>query len=166
MKPLAYIYPYPMSPTSMSGSCRLLCHRIWQKSSDYLSLTRDRKDIIVVIILLSHGIYMNDNWRSGRIVLWIQIWFGIRARLGLHLFRLCRLRTYRCNRWQSGHRLIILNTYLCMGAERLIVLLSWVLALFRPTDWRRGWWRSKHRTEPRTQERGLGVQVWMGTQTP
>ena len=26
---------------------------------------RDRKDIIVVIILLSHGIYMEDNWRRG-----------------------------------------------------------------------------------------------------
>ena len=25
---------------------------------------RDRKDIIVVIILLSHEIYMNDNWRT------------------------------------------------------------------------------------------------------
>ena len=63
MKPLAYIYiyPYPMSPTSMSGSCRLLCYRTRYKASDYLSLARDRKDIIVVIILLSHGIYMEDN---------------------------------------------------------------------------------------------------------
>ena len=35
-----------------------------------MSLARDRKDIIVVIILLSHGIYMNDNWRPGEMVLW------------------------------------------------------------------------------------------------
>jgi len=33
------------------------------------------------------------------------------------------------------------------------------------TDWRRGWWRSKHRTEFETQERGLRVQVWTGTWT-
>ena len=56
-----HIYPYPMSPTSMSGLCRLLCYRIRYKSSDYLSLARDRKYIIVVIILLSHGICMKDN---------------------------------------------------------------------------------------------------------
>ena len=35
--------------------------------SDYLSLATGRKDIIVVmIILLSHGIYMNDKWEIGR----------------------------------------------------------------------------------------------------
>ena len=49
---------------------------------------------------------------------------------------------------------------------RLVALLSWVLALFGPTNWRQGWWRSKHRTEFGTQERGLGVQVWTGTWTP
>ena len=38
---------------------------------------------------------MNNNWRPGRIVLWIWTGFGIRARLGLHLFCLCRLRTGR-----------------------------------------------------------------------
>ena len=42
---------------------------------------------------------------------------------------------------------------------RLVALLSWVPALSRPTDWRRGWWRSKHRTEFGTQGWGLGVQV-------
>ena len=52
---------------------------------------------------------------------------------------------------------------LVYGSEKALTLLSWVLALSRPTDWRRGWWRSKHRTESGTQERGLGVQVWMGT---
>ena len=41
-----------------------------------MSLTRDRKDIIVVIILLSHGIYMNDNWRPDGMILWIWTWFG------------------------------------------------------------------------------------------
>ena len=38
-----------------------------------------------------------------------------------------------------------------------VALLSWVLALSGPTDWRRGWWRSKHHTESRTQEWGLRV---------
>ena len=49
-----------------------------------MSLARDRKDIIVVIILLSHGKYMNDNWRPGGMVLWIWTWLGIRTRLELH----------------------------------------------------------------------------------
>ena len=35
-------------------------------------------------------------------------------------------------------RLIILSIYLLMGAGRLVMLFSWVLALFGPTDWR---WR-------------------------
>ena len=37
-----------------------------------------------------------------------------------------------------SHRLIILSTYLLMGAGRLVTLLSWVLALFGPIDWRWG----------------------------
>ena len=44
-----------------------------------------------------------------------------------------------------------------------VALLSWVPALSRPTDWRRGRWRSKHHTETGTQVWGLGVQVWTGT---
>ena len=43
---------------------------------------------------------------------------------------------------------------------RLIALLLWVSGLFGPTDLRRGWWRSLHRTKSGTQERRLGVQVW------
>ena len=31
--------------------------------------------------------------------------------------------------------------------ERLVALLSWVLALSRPIDWMRGWWRSLDRTK-------------------
>ena len=78
---------------------------------------------------------MNDNWRPGGIILWIWTSLGIRARLGLHLFRLCRLRTVHCYGWQSGHRLIILITYLLMGAGRLVTLWSRVPALSGPTDW-------------------------------
>ena len=48
---------------------------------------------------------------------------------------------------------------LVLGVGRLIALLSWVPTLSGPTDWRWGWWRSKHHT----QEWGLGVRVWMGT---
>ena len=81
---------------------------------------------------------MNDNWRPGGMVLWIWTWLSIRARLELHLFHLCRLRTVHCCGWLSGHRLIILSTYLLMGVGRLITLLSWVLALSGPTDWRWG----------------------------
>ena len=49
------------------------------------------------------------------------------------------------------------------GAGKLVALLSWVPALSALTDWRRGWWRSKHHTESGTQVWGLGVQVWTGT---
>ena len=52
-----------------------------------------------------------------------------------------------------------------MRAGRLVALLSWVPALSGPTEWRQGWWRSKHHTKSRTQEWGLGVQVWTGTWT-
>ena len=38
----------------------------------------------------------------------------------------------------SGHRLIILSTYLLMGVGRLVTLLWWVLALSGLTDWRQG----------------------------
>ena len=44
-----------------------------------------------------------------------------------------------------------------MGAGRLVALLSWVPALSGPTDWRQGWWRSKHHTESGTQEWRFGV---------
>ena len=55
MKPTCiYIYPYPMSFTSMIGSCILLYYRTPVESSDCLSLARDRKYITV---LSSLGIY-------------------------------------------------------------------------------------------------------------
>jgi hypothetical protein len=49
-------------------------------------------------MLLSHGLYMDNNWRPGRTVLGIGYGLGwaIRARLWLHLSRLCRLRTVHC----------------------------------------------------------------------
>ena len=39
-------------------------------------------------------------------------------------------------------------------------------SFFGLTDWRRGWWRSKHHTESGTQQWELGVQVWIGTWSP
>jgi hypothetical protein len=104
-------------------------------SSDYLSLMRDRKDIIATIIILpSHGIYIYNNWRPGGTVFWIWnlAWLSNQSRLWLYLFCQYQLRTVRCCVWWSGHRLIILSTYLLMGAERLVTLLSWVPALFGP----------------------------------
>ena len=55
---------------------------------------------------------------------------------------------------------------LAYGSEKAHCSLIVGSSSFGPTDWRRGWWRSKHHTESRTQEWGLGVQVWMGTWTP
>jgi hypothetical protein len=46
----------------------------------------------------------------------------------------CRLGIVHCCGWYSGDKFIVLNTYLLMGAGRLITLLSWVLALFGLTD--------------------------------
>jgi hypothetical protein len=50
---------------------------------------------------------------------------------------LCQLRTVRC--MDPGQvRFIIPSIYLLMGAGRLVTLLSWALALSRPTDRRWG----------------------------
>jgi hypothetical protein len=38
----------------------------------------------------------------------------------------------------SSHKLLIPNTYLFMGAGRLVTLLSWAPAFSGLTDWRRG----------------------------
>ena len=46
--------------------------------------------------------------------------------------------------------------------EGLLLACCGFRLFFGLTDWRQGWWRSKHRTESGTQERGLGVQVWTG----
>ena len=43
---------------------------------------------------------------------------------------------------------------LAYGSGKAHCSLSWVLPLFGPTNWRQGWWRSKHRSESRTQQRG------------
>jgi hypothetical protein len=65
-------------------------------SSDCLSLARDRKYLIVTIIMLHH---MKCIWiirdRAKRVG-WTWTWLGNRAGLWLHLFRLCQLRTVRC----------------------------------------------------------------------
>jgi hypothetical protein len=74
---------------------------------------------------------MDNDWRLGGTVLGIRYELGwaIRARLWLHLSRLCRLRTVRCIGPWSSHRFIIPNTYLFKGAGRLVTLLSWAPAL-------------------------------------
>jgi hypothetical protein len=62
---------------------------------------------------------------------WTCIWLGNRAGLWLHLFRLCQLRTIRC--MDPGQVIeFVPSIYLLMGTERLVSLLSWVLALSRP----------------------------------
>jgi hypothetical protein len=78
---------------------------------------------------------MDNNRRPGGTVLGIgyELGWAIRARLWLHFYCLCRLRTVRCIRPWSSHILIIPSTYLLMGVERLVTLLSWVPALFGPT---------------------------------
>ena len=70
---------------------------------------------------------------------------------------LCQLTSLHKASWAS-HRFIILSTYLGMGVGKTRCSL-----VVDQTDWRRGWWRSLHRTEFGTQEWGLGVHVWTGT---
>ena len=79
----------------------------------------------------------------------------------------CRLRTGRCIRLQASYRLIILITYLGMGAWKTCYSLVMGFGSFW-TDCLGGFWvrRSLHRTESETQGRGLGVTVWTGTWTP
>ena len=45
---------------------------------------------------------------------------------------------------------------------RLVALLSWVPALSGPTDWRRGWLRSKHRTNLGLRSGGLEFKFGWG----
>jgi hypothetical protein len=119
-------------------------------------------------MLLSHGTYMNNNWRpDGTRLGWTWTWLGNRAGMWLQLFRLCRLRTVCCIRHQSGHRLIIPSTYLLMGAGRLVALLSWVQALFGPTIMVDCWVGGLSTTlRPGLRCWRLGVPVWTGTWTP
>ena len=74
--------------------------------SDYLSLTSDRKDIIVVIILLSHGIYMNDKWRPGRDM--VRVLVDVRG----------------CVPWPTGHGLVTLFSLSMSVKDRP---LHWIL---------------------------------------
>ena len=60
-----------------------------------MSLTRDRKDVIVVVILLSHGIYMEEQ--NGTLDLDL-VRHSSEARIALVL-PVCRLRTVRCCGW-------------------------------------------------------------------
>ena len=113
------------------------------------------REIGKILLILLYYYHMEYMWMTiGDRAEW---YFGSRLSQAFErgsyciLFCLCRLRTVCCIGFQSGHRLIILSTYLLMGAGRLITLLSWVPALSRLTDWRRGWWRSKHHTESETQ---------------
>jgi hypothetical protein len=77
---------------------------------------------------------MYNNWRPGVTGLrWTWTWLGNRVGLWLQLSRLCRLRTVRCIGFHSQVTdLLVLSIYFLMGAERLVSLLSWVLALSGP----------------------------------
>jgi hypothetical protein len=77
---------------------------------------------------------MYNNWRLGGTGLgWTWTWSGNKAGLWLHLTCLCRLRTVRCIGFHSQVTdLFVPSIYLLMGAERLVSLLSWVLALSEP----------------------------------
>ena len=63
-------------------------------------------------------------------------------------------------------QIIVPSAYLGMGVGKACCSLVVDPALSGPTDGKRTWWRSLHHTESRTQEWGLGVQVWTGTWTP
>jgi hypothetical protein len=67
----------------------------------------------------------------------------------------------------SGHIFIIPSTYLLIGVERLVTLLSWVSVLSRSTVMVVYWVRGLSTTlRPGLQCWGLGVPVWTRTWTP
>ena len=85
---------------------------------------------------------MKEKMRPGRDMVWVLVGVTgcVSQPMGLSLVTLFFLFVLIKDRpllWM-GHRLIILSTYLLMGAGRLVMLLSRVLALSGPTDWRRG----------------------------
>jgi hypothetical protein len=66
----------------------------------------------------------------------------------------------------SSYRLIILSTYLLMGAGRLITLLCGFRLFPDRLIGGGDRWRSKHHIEVGPQVWGLGVQVWTGNWNP
>jgi hypothetical protein len=87
--------------------------------------------LLYYIILLSHGIHMNNDRRPSRIVLGIGygLSWAIRARLWLHLSRLCRLRTVRC--MDLGQVTDLLSrAHTCLGEREDLLLSCHGLRLF------------------------------------
>ena len=129
-------YIYPMSLTS-AGSSGYYAQVFGSMSNLSLLTIGDYYNY-------SHDKIMKEKQRPGRDMVWVMVGVAScvpwpRGLAWLHYFPYpCRLRTVHCWGWQSGHRLIILSTYLFMGVGRLVTLLSWVPALSGPTDWRRG----------------------------
>ena len=123
MKPLAYIslsyesYQYDrIEQIAMlqdsSRSRVIVCH------------SREIGNILLYYYHLEYIKWWKGKQRPGRDMVWILV--GVRGcvlRPTEHslvtLFPcLCQLRTNRCIGFQAGHRLIILNTYLCMSAGK------------------------------------------------
>ena len=75
---------------------------------------------------------------------------------------LCRLRTSHCIGSRQVTDLLSRAHTWVWAQRRLVALLSWVLALSGPTNWRRGWWRSLHRTEPGLRSGGLESKFGRG----
>jgi hypothetical protein len=119
-------------------------------------------------MLLSHGLYMDNNWRPGGTVLGIGYGLGwaIRARLWLHLSRLCWLRNARCMD-PSQVTDLLSRAHTCLWEQKGLLLSCHGLWLFSDRLIEGGdRWRSKHHFEARPQVWGLGVQVWTGTWNP
>jgi hypothetical protein len=119
-------------------------------------------------MLLSHELYMDNNWRSGGTVLRIRYGLGwaIWARLWLHLSRLCWLRTVRC--MDPGQVTDLLSrAHTCLWEREGLLLSCHGLWLFSDRLIGGGdRWRSKHHFEAGPQVWGLGVHVWMRTWNP
>jgi type IV secretory pathway TrbD component len=106
-------------------------------------------------MLLSHGIFMNNNWRPEETGLgWTWTWLDNIVG-ALVVFVPPVSIEDRPLLWMTSHRPIILYTYLLIGVGSLIILLSWDPALFGLTvkDWLLDR-RSKHRIEAEPQVLG------------
>jgi hypothetical protein len=96
---------------------------------------RDRKYIIVTIImLLSHGINMYNNWRPGGTGLgWTWMWLGNRAGLWLHFVPPVSIKDSSLYYTPVRSQTYYPEHILVYGSGKTCYSLVMVLALFGPT---------------------------------
>ena len=108
---------------------------------------------MLLLLLYTWKIYMNDNQRLGGMVLqiWTWVWHSSEARIAFVPPVSVKDRPLH---WVLGRSpTYYLEHILVYGSRKGSLFSCHGLRLFSGlTNWRRGWWRSKHHTESGTQE--------------